>query len=57
MTHDSPEDLFGVVAIRGGYYIAKKRQVGVDAAVFAYSRIQDTYVSGFYRYIFAGGER
>lgn len=57
VTHDSPEDLFGVVTVRGGYYVAKKQQVGIDATVFAYSRIQDTYLSGFYRYVFAGSER
>ena len=57
VTHDSPADLFGVVGIRGGYYFARRQQVGVDATVFAYSRIQDTYLSGFYRYIFAGSER
>jgi hypothetical protein len=57
VTHDSPEDLFGLITVRGGYYIAKRQQVGIDATVFAYSRIQDTYLSGFYRYVFAGGER
>jgi hypothetical protein len=57
VSHDSPEDLFGVVTVRGGYYVAKKQQVGIDATVFAYSRIQDAYLSGFYRYVFAGGER
>lgn len=57
VTHDSPEDLFGVITLRGGYYVAKKQQVGIDATVFAYSRIQDTYLSGFYRYVFAGTER
>ena len=57
VTHDSPEDLFGVVTLRGGYYIANRQQVGVDATVFAYSRVQDTYLSGFYRYFFARRER
>jgi hypothetical protein len=57
LTHDSPEDLFGVIGLRGGYYVAKNQQVGVDATVFAYSRIQDVYLSGFYRYIFAGHGR
>lgn len=57
VSHDSPEDLFGVAAARGGYYLAKNQQVGADATVFAYSRIQDLYLSGFYRYIFAGTDR
>jgi len=57
VTHDSPEDIFGVVTFRGGYYVAKNHQVGVDATLFAYSRIQDAYLSGFYRYVFAGHER
>jgi hypothetical protein len=56
VTHDSPEDLFGFITLRGGYYVAKKQQVGIDATVFAYSRIQDVYMSGYYRYVFAGGE-
>ncbi len=56
VTHDSPADLFGVVTLRGGYYLARKQQVGIDATVFAYSRIQDTYLSGFYRYTFAHDE-
>jgi len=57
VTHESPEDLFGVVTLRGGYYVGRNHQVGVDATVFAYSRVQDTYLSGFYRYIFLRGER
>jgi hypothetical protein len=57
VTHDSPEDVFGVITLRGGYYVANKHQIGIDATVFAYSRIQDTYLSAFYRYIFAGTER
>ena len=56
VSHDSPEDVFGVATFRGGVYVAKRHLVGVDATVFAYSRIQDTYLSGFYRYIFGGRE-
>lgn len=57
VTHDSPEDLFGVIMLRGGYYVAGNHQVGVNATVFAYSRIQDVYLTGFYRYFFAAPER
>jgi hypothetical protein len=57
VTHDSPEDLFGVITLRGGYYFARNHQAGIDATVFAYSRIQDTYLSGYYRYLFAGERR
>ena len=57
VTHDSPEDLFGVVTVRGGYYVARKQQVGIDATLFAYSRIQDAYVGGYYRYLFARPDR
>lgn len=56
VTHDSPQDLFGVVTGRFGYYVARNNEVGVDATVFAYSRIQDVYLSGFYRYVFARPE-
>ena len=56
VTHDSPEDLFGVVTVRGGYYVGRNQEAGIDATVFAYSRIQDTYLSGFYRYVFARAE-
>src|SRR5262245_60888247 len=57
VTHDSPQDLFGVATARAGYYVAARHQIGVDATVFAYSRIQDTYLSGFYRYVHARGDR
>ena len=57
VTHDAPEDLFGVITIRGGYYVARRQQIGVDATVFAYSRVQDLYLTGYYRYVFANGER
>ncbi len=46
-----------MATLRGGCYFAKKQEVGIDATVFAYSRIQDAYLSGYYRYVFAGGER
>ena len=57
VTHDAPEDLFGTVTVRGGYYFARNHQVGAAATVFAYSRIQDVYLSGYYRYVFAGAGR
>jgi hypothetical protein len=57
VTHDSPEDLFGVVTVRGGYYVAGRHQVGIGGTVFAYSRVQDAYLTGFYRYVLTGGER
>ena len=57
VTHDSPQDIFGVVTFRGGYYVANKQQVGIDTTVFAYSRSQDLYLGGYYRYLFARGER
>jgi len=57
VTHDSPEDLFGVATGRFGYYVARNHQVGVDATVFAYSRIQDVYTSGYYRYVWAKSQR
>ncbi len=47
--HDSPADSFGVVAVRGGYFLSKRSEVGVDSTLFAYSQIQDAYLSGFYR--------
>jgi hypothetical protein len=56
VTHDSPEDLFGVVSARGGIYVAKNHQVGIEGTVFAYSRVQDAYLSGYYRYFFARPE-
>ncbi len=57
VTHDSPADVFGFVTGRFGIYAARNHQVGVDATMFAYSRTQDVYLSGFYRYTFARSER
>jgi len=57
VTHDSPQDLFGVASGRFGYYFAGNHEVGVDGTVFAYSRIQDVYLSGFYRYVWARPQR
>ena len=57
VSHDSPQDLFGVATGRFGYYVAGNHQVGVDATLFAYSRIQDLYLSGDYRYVMAKSER
>jgi hypothetical protein len=56
VSHDSPADVFGVLTGRFGVYAWRNHEVGVDATVFAYSRIQDIYVSGFYRYTFARSE-
>ncbi len=47
--NDSPADTFGLIALRGGYFISRNSEVGVDTTLFAYSRIQDAYLSGFYR--------
>ena len=57
VSHDSPADVFGVLCGRFGVYAWRNHELGVDATVFAYSRIQDIYVSGFYRYTFARSER
>ena len=57
VTHDSPQDLFGFIDFRGGYYVARGQQLGVGATVFAYSRVQDMYMSGFYRYMLTKGDR
>src|SRR5581483_7308211 len=56
VSHDSPQDLFGVATGRFGYYVAGNHQVAMDATVFAYSRIQDVYLSGDYRYVMARRE-
>jgi hypothetical protein len=57
VSHDSPADVFGVIAARFGIYAFRNHQFGADTTVFAYSRIQDIYLSGFYRYSFARPER
>jgi len=53
LTHDSPADSFGLVTGRAGYFFAKNQEAGLDATLFAYSRTQDLYLNGFYRYYFA----
>lgn len=51
--HDIPADTFGVAIGRFGRYLARNQEVGVDATLFAYSQVEDLYLSGFYRYVFA----
>jgi hypothetical protein len=57
LPHDSPADSFGMIAARLGVYVALHHQLGVDATTIAYSRIQDVYLSGFYRCTLARPER
>ena len=56
VSHDSPEDAFGVMSVRAGVYVAKNQQVGIAGTLFAYSRVQDTYLTGYYRYLLLRGE-
>jgi hypothetical protein len=50
--HDSPSDTFGVVTARAGYFLNARNEVGLDSTLFAYSRVQDVYMAGFYRFYF-----